>query len=364
MAEKIPATTAIAGLMSAAEYLIPSMETVFPVSRHEDQDKIEGAKDKVMLYGGIAFCTLLVLRAMFSSPMVPSDTLAYFFIAFLVFVTVALYLGGFSRVTVWGSGFLKDEIGTFNLRRKDAENITTYYQDKRVPDYQYFLYPMKDGKRKKQWYTIIQEDLAAGRWIECRLERDLFVILESNIGYLALFMFAAVPLFFLLAFTEAGLFGWVRPAFWCFVVLAAIEEMAKGCLYFVTATKDTRLWVWRKALPREFSKGVVAGCGYAFVETYSRLFGTVDPMMNLIVRIPTTLPLHAITSGIFFVGMSQVFHDHRSERSFQEEFQDLQKIISREILTLPYVKGLGCILLAVVIHALYFTVAFDMRGVF
>jgi len=340
------------------------MEAVFPVSRHEDQEKIETAKDRVLLYGGIAFCALLVLRAMFSSPMVPSDTLAYFFIAFLVFVTVALYLGGFSRVTVWGNGRLKDEIGPLNLRRRDAENITTYYKENRIPDYEYFLHPMKDNEQKQRWYTIIQEDLAAGRWIECRVERDLFVILESNIGYLALFMFAAVPLFFLLAFTEAGLFGWVRPAFWCFVVLATIEEIAKGCLYFVTATKDTRLWIWRKALPREFSKGVVAGCGYAFVETYSRLFGTVDPMVNLIVRIPTTLPLHAITSGIFFVGMSLVFQDHHSGRSFREEFKGLQKIISRELIALPYVKGLGCILLAVVIHALYFMVAFDLRGVF
>jgi len=135
---------------------------------------------------------------------------------------------------------------------------------------------------------------------------------------------------------------------------------------------------------------VVAGCGYAFVETYSRLFGGVDPMLNLAVRIPTTLPLHALTSGIFFVGMSWIFQDRRSGRSFWKDLQDLGKSISREIkqtglvayllvpralfpkyreglrriVGLPYLKGLAFLLLAIGIHTLYFIVAFDLRGVF
>jgi len=298
---------------------------------------------------GMMFSFLLLFLIIGSSDgiYIP-DVVVFFIVYYLVFFCIAIHWGGIRETTVKGAGTARPFLEHVQLGGDDIDELEGYCDQQYLPEFPWFLkYSNLNEEDRTTLYRCLGEDFNNGvrPWFE--RHDDIFSIIETNAGYSGMFFIMSVP-FFILFLANKAFFGGMAMTWWMILLCVVIEESVKGIGFFSTTTIENYYCI--KVLPGTFSpvankyalKGVVAGCGYAFIETFSRLETGINPLLNFIIRLPT-LALHIVATALVFSGLGVI------KEGWVEADQRRK--------TQAIAWGILLILLAIGIHIMYNLVA-------
>ena len=222
----------------------------------------------------------------------------YFILYALIYLYIAGNIGAMMPYKVFGYGKTPPILRTMQLQTEDIKVIKRIFNRRKLPQFEWFFPAWPYGQRAKL-YEGIKEDLKAHHHPDIVVYSDLSSLLDENAEYVAIFWFMSlIYLVVMLIPLNASV------AALAFVAIA--EEFGKGLGYFVVGDVPGKIMIKGRELNPATSKGIAAGFGYSFIETFMRLDRGVNPLMNLAVRLVTALPLHVICSGMFFTGISLV----------------------------------------------------------
>jgi len=253
----------------------------------------------------------------------------------VVHLIIAIKLGGITQFKVTGFGESKKVLENIDLRAEDVDEIEQIFRDGELMYFEWF-FPHLEQQTKRDLYTAIEHDLENGEMPVIERYDDLLSLIDANAGYIGLFFFMSVIIFFLYVLGETGVMGLISSPWIFLLMLVLLEEVGKGIGYFVTPTLKNHLRIGETELNANVAKGIVAGCGFGFAETFMRLERGVHPVVNLLVRLPTALVVHMVCSAIFFVALD-AFISAREENA------------TRRDLAWP----VGVMALAVIVHLTY-----------
>lgn len=321
-----------------------------PEGKEAKEEEIARGLSQVKIGIMFSFLLLFVIIGSSGSIYIP-DVVVFFIIYYLVFFFIAIHWGGIRETTVKGAGTARPFLTRVQLRDTDIDELEGYCDQKYLPEFPWFLkYSNLTEEDRTDLYHCLEADFNNGLrpWFE--RHDDIFSIIETNAGYSGMFFIMSVPFFILFLANKAYLSG-MENVWWLILLCVVIEESVKGIGFFSTPTIENYYCV--KVLPGRFSpmvnkyalKGVVAGCGYAFIETFSRLETGVNPLLNFIIRLPT-LALHIVATGIVFWGMGLI----QEGRAMSEQRKKKTTIT----------HGVLLILLAIGVHVLYNVVAIEI----
>ena len=289
--------------IKASEELTTLVDSFAPALRKSPaQTMVENAQGfrLVRIGGVVAACLLIFVMTESSAPI--TSLIAYFFLSFFGVTALAMVVGGMRTTTVVGTGTAKQILTTLSLKDSECEEINETYRAQSLEEYDYFFPFLKDCKIKKDLYAAVKEDLDHQRQIFVLRTNDFVSILEANIPYIGLFLFAAPLLVVTLVISQIIPLG---EGVGAIVIAVVIEEMIKGVGYRSVPTQNIKMRVGGAPQPPEFAKGAVLGMGFAWIETVLWFSTGSDPFLILFYRAPTIL-IHGISSGLFFCAIPLV----------------------------------------------------------
>jgi len=297
----------------------------------EKRERDEGMK---LVFIGLGASVIILFGLLFSMVIPAADAVAFFFIYMIVYLLIAIKTGAIALTENHGYGEGARILDGVRMNEDMECEVETYYRDRWLPELvdedppRQFLDGLDDAVRKDA-YNAFEKDIAKIKEFDekGRAEKDdhyptiifvrhddLLSVIDYNTGYLGLFFMMSVVylvLFIALAITMPG----VERTFMAVLLLVILEEVAKGSGYWMTKTKEVDPKAFGRIKNANFKKGMVCGCGFAFIEAFSVLRLGVEPASNLFLGIVTALPVHMIASGLFFVGIDLFMEFKRTKKA-------------------------------------------------
>jgi len=289
---------------------MPLMKAFYPVVSDEKQRDTEETIEmgfKLMTLG-LVFSGVLFTLLIFTSDAYIGDIVGFFFIYLFAFFFIALKSGGIKQVTVKGMGTTRPLLKDQSLSPHEAKLLDVYCSKQGLPPLWKFkkLFSFSPKGKTEEVYAALEEDFKRPHTRPFfEVHNSMFEVAYANAPYIGLFFFMSMIYFVLFLVDFFAFEGGISKTVLAIVILATVEEVAKGVGYFVTPTLESNMRIMGIALKDEFGKGLIAGCGFAFAETLMRLQRGVNPLENFFVRLPT-LGLHMLASGVFFMGLAWV----------------------------------------------------------
>ena len=289
------------------EKTMPLMDLYYPKPTEEEERDFEKAIDDGfnLIYVGVTFSCLLLLMTILRGGPYIGNSIGFFFAYLFLFLAIAVSSGGIRQITMKGFGEARLVLEKLPVSVSDARYIETWCRLRQLPPKWKFIQEMS-FKEAGTVYDALERDFSTSG------VRPFFEVHDSfaekayaNAGYIGLFFFMSVVFFWLWAVSALGYMSFEEKSLMVIVLFAAVEEVAKGIGYIITPTLHGGLKVGSTQLADSFGKGLIAGCGFAFAETFMRLERGVNPVGNFILRLPT-MGVHMLSSAVFFVGLSWI----------------------------------------------------------
>jgi len=299
------------------------------------QDEIE--RGAALTKIGVMSAALICVLVLFSGATRVSETIAFLFLYAVIYLVIAIKIGGLKQWRVKGFGAAAKLIVDMSLAIDDIDEINDLCSRKELPAERWFLsHSLLNREEKSRLYSALEKDF---KTLEDRpyfeVYDDIFSVFNSNAGYIGLF-FCMGWVYLFLFFLVGGLVSGSESGLGVIFAIALVEEGGKGIGFFITKTLNNPPRLGGTYLPNTFGKGMVAGCGFAFIETFVGLSTGNDPVFNLIVRIPALL-LHIVASGIFFTGIGITLGEYKKKTPWKKWA----------------LRGGGLMLVGVVIHFMF-----------
>lgn len=299
---------------------MPTMKVFYPVVDDEKQRDIEQTKEMgfKLMYLGLMFSAVLLTLLIFTSGAYIGDMIGFYFIYLFAFFSIAIKSGGIKKVSVKGIGKTRPLLEDQKLSVQEAKLIDEYCSLKQLPPLWKFktLFSFTPKGRDDRVYAALLEDFKTRNTRPFFEVHDTyFDVANANAPYIGLFFFMSMIYFVLFLVDFFAFDGGLTKTVMIIVILAIVEECAKGVGYFVTPTLESNMRIAGITIKNEIGKGLIAGCGFAFAETLMRLQHNVNPVENFIIRLPT-LGLHMIASAVFFVGISWMMYAREKNKQW------------------------------------------------
>ncbi len=289
-----------------AEDSFPIMEAFYPQGR-EPLIHIEDIEHGEFLIRCGLFTIIMLLIYSTTARSLPIMEGIMFLLVYLlgIYLPLAAWTGGIQKYTVKGFGKTARFLEEITLDWPDMEKVEGYCKAHHLPSYEIFLrHSTLQEATKKKLYSHLEEDFkTVGHHPLFERHDDIFSQFNANARYMGLFF--AMPLIYLVMWAIDGLhiFKPGTGSVLMLLLFVLAEEVLKGVGYFMVKTEREPFHLGSLRLSPEITKGMVAGCGYAFIESFMRLQDGRNPLVNLIATLPATA-LHMVASGMFFVGLA------------------------------------------------------------
>ena len=215
-------------------------------------------------------------------------------------ILVLIYLGAMTGYNLHGKGQCYDICTKTYVPRGDRFSIMEAFASRYVDELTPFETEIKEDFQDITNTTIFSEPAGTIEKIQNAW--------KAHPEYIALFFLPCTGIFAV----SALVFGLARVeriefSVGMILTLVIIEELfLKGIWNWVIPTLDNRASVMGRVISKEGSKGMVAGGGFAFAESFFIISNGVDWAENLIVRFLFSFPAHMMFSMLVFIGLGRV----------------------------------------------------------
>jgi hypothetical protein len=306
--------------------------------QYDDDELKERGMRLLMFVSAVMFFPVTYLVIYAENPI---DAIMFFFIYLFGVLFIINKIAGQRLYYTDGVGSTVEVCRGNYFRRIDREKIRALVNGGKTIKNDRRAFPNHPPDLRRKLIRAINDDADhTVSSISFNEMQGFFGTLSMNIGYIAMFVYMVIP--WLLAIAGQSIINdHTNSEGEAMLLSVPLEEFLKLTAIFVTPTVTHRIMLYGKArmsLPSQFSKGLVAGGGYGFLEMFWWYAhkGT-DPIWNFGIRL---LPFftHMIASGCVFTGAWMLYTEWKKG----SEYTDKTVIV-----------GTLLVLFAIALHLLY-----------